>query len=209
MAKLRHRLMLSLGALVLCAGIGAVASPSAKAGLLGCGWGSQPFASVDGDTNSYVAMPNGGFESRSYGWTLSGGASVVSGNEPWSVQGGSHSLSLPSGSSATGPNTCIGLLSPMLRAFASDAGGTDGGLQVTVEYRSLLGAILGIRSYTTLAAGDYPGWRPTQYISVPLGTLGGVPLLTASFRVRLTPLGAGSHWQVDDIYVDPWLCRIG
>ena len=189
----------------LVAGVAAIATPSAKAGLLGCGSASQPFSGVDGDTASYYAMSNGGFESGSYGWSLGGGAGVVSGNEPWSVAGGTHSLSLPSGSAAAGPRTCIGLLSPTLRLFASDAGGTDRGLQITVEYRSLLGALLGVRSYTVLNPADFQSWQPTDPITIPLGTLGGIPLLTASFDVRVTPLGSGSNWRIDDVYVDPYV----
>lgn len=199
------RIGLLVGAAALCASAAAFAAPSAKAGLLGCGLSSQPFAAVDGDMTSYYTMSNGGFESRSYGWSLAGGASVVSGNEPWSVAGGTHSLSLPSGSSAVGPRTCISLLSPTLRMFANDAGGTDGGLRVTVEYRSLLGGLLGIASYTTFAPGDYRAWAPSDRVDVPLSLLSGLPLLTASFQVRLAPVGPGSAWHVDDVYVDPFL----
>ena len=198
------RIGLLAAVVALLAGVAAVATPSAKAGLLGCGPSSHPFASVDGDTGSYYAMPNGGFEFGSVGWGLSGGATVVSGNEPWSVNGGTHSLSLPSDSTAVGPSTCIGLLSPTLRLFANDAGGTDGGLRITVEYRSLLGALLGVRSYTVLDPGSFQGWRPTNRISIPLGTLGGIPLATAWFDIRVAPVGGGSNWRIDDVYVDPF-----
>jgi hypothetical protein len=185
--------------------VAAAATPSAKAGLLSCGQGSQPFASVDGDRTTYYLMPNGGFEGSSSGWSLSAGAAIVSDNEPWSVTGGSHSLYLPSGSSARGPKTCLAALSPVLRMFANDAGGTDGGLRVTVEYRSLLGSLLGIKSFTTFAPADHQGWGPTKHVQIPLGTLGGLPLLTAYFQVRLTPIGSGSKWQIDDVFVDPFL----
>lgn len=206
MANLRlSRLTLLAVATTLCAVVAAAATPSAKAGLLGCGPGSQPFASVDGDRTTYYAMPNGGFEAGSYGWSLSGGAAVVPGNEPWSVNGGSRSLYLPSGSSARGPKTCLALLSPVLRMFATDAGGTDGGLRVTVEYRSLLGSLLGISSFTTFGPADYEDWQPTAHVQIPVGAFGGVPLATAYFQVRLTPIGPGSKWQVDDVFVDPFV----
>ena len=41
--------------------------------------------------------------------------------------------------------------------------------------------------------------------SVPLLA---VPLLgSTSARIQFTPLGSGSAWKVDDVYVDPWLSR--
>src|SRR2546430_1283649 len=73
---------------------------------------------------SYPLTPDGGFEQGGLGWQLSGGASVVSGNEPWSVSGqGAHVLSLPAGSSAWSPPICLGLLHPTFRAFARSTGG--------------------------------------------------------------------------------------
>ena len=96
-------------------------------------------------------------------------------------------------------------LSPTLRMFASDADGKDDGLRVTVEYRSLLGSLLGIKSFTTFGARDYRDWRPTAQVQVPLSLLSGVPLLTAYFQMRLTPLGSGSNWLVDDVFVDPFV----
>jgi hypothetical protein len=194
-----------IGVTALFACVASYAAAPAKAGLLSCGKGSQPFLAVDGDSATYYAMSNGGFESGSTSWSLSRGASVVSGNEPWVVGGGTHSLSLPSGSSAVGPKTCLALLSPMLRMFASDAGGTDSGLRVTIEYRSLLGSLLGVSSFTTFGANDYRSWRPTERVNVPLGILSGVPLLTAYFQMRLTPIGSGSKWLVDDVFVDPFV----
>jgi len=156
------RIGIVIGITAAWACVASFAATPAQAGLLSCGNGSQTFQPVDGDATTYYSMANGGFESGSSGWSLSGGASVVSGNEPWSVAGGTHSLSLPSGSSAVGPKTCIALLSPALRMFASDAGGKDGGLRVTIEYRSLLGALLGIKSYTLFDPAAYKRWQPAQ-----------------------------------------------
>ena len=39
-----------------------------------------------GDNNDYSLVPNGGFETGTSGWSLSG-AAVTAGNEPWSVRG--------------------------------------------------------------------------------------------------------------------------
>ena len=81
---------------------------TAKAGLIGTGSASycsststQAFASW-GDQSAYTLLPNGSFENGGNLWALSGGAKVVSGNEPFFLngRGDSHSLLLPAGSSA-------------------------------------------------------------------------------------------------------------
>jgi hypothetical protein len=32
---------------------------------------------------------------------------------------------------------------------------------------------------------------------------------STSARIQVTPLGAGSRWQIDDLYIDPSVARIG
>ncbi len=109
---------------LLAAATVGVSGAAARGSLFGlggqCGGNtSQPFAQW-GDFSSYYLAPNGGLESGSYGWSLGGGASVGSGNEPF-LYTGSHSLNLPSGagapaaaSTSTGPTAC--------QAFASLSG---------------------------------------------------------------------------------------
>jgi hypothetical protein len=29
----------------------------------------------------------------------------------------------------------------------------------------------------------------------------------AAARIELTPIGSGSAWKIDDVYVDPWASR--
>src|SRR4051794_5101916 len=73
-------------------------------GLLGGGCGATaPVFLPWGDFAGYYFAPNGGFESGSTGWTLSGGAAVVQqANEPWYLAGfGSRALQIPSGGSAS------------------------------------------------------------------------------------------------------------
>ena len=79
------------GLQVLC-GVAIIAALAhagqAKAGLLGTGSGSycDPSAtqafSPFGDSAYYSGLYNGDFENGGLGWYLSGGARVVSGNEP-------------------------------------------------------------------------------------------------------------------------------
>ncbi len=62
--------------------------------------------------------------SRSSGWTLTGGARLVRGSEPFAATGtlGAWSLSLPAGSSAVSPATCVDAAYPTFRFFTSGTG---------------------------------------------------------------------------------------
>jgi hypothetical protein len=188
--------------------------PAANAGLIGnllggnCPTGgSQVFAPWQ-DYASYLLAPNGGLESGTTGWSLSGGAKVVSGNEPF-LRTGSHALSLPSGSSALSPVVCLGQNQLFLRMFGADSGGSDKGLRVQVVWYGLLNKVLGISDFATYGAGG--AWSPTSKLSSGGGLQ--VPLLpilgSTSARVMVTPLGSGSAWQIDDLYIDPCIGRIG
>ena len=114
-----------LAAITAVAMTGALAAP-ASAGILtasasDCGDETltQPFAQF-GDRANYKLVRNGAFEAGTSGWTLTRGAKVVSGNEPWKVGGSAHakSLVLPAGSTAISPTSCVGLAEPTLRFFA-------------------------------------------------------------------------------------------
>jgi hypothetical protein len=193
----------ALAALVSVAALaGAVGTQPARAGLLGCDGQTavQPFLPWL-DPANYVLMTNGSLESTA-GWTLAGGAKLVSGNEPFNVNSASdsHSLSLPSGSSATTPAFCVTLLHQDPRFFAVNSGSALSTLQVDA-----ITTVLGLKVTTpvgVLLAGG--AWQPT----LPLPFLDGVLSLTqGTVQFRFTPLGAGSGWQIDDIYVDPFKSR--
>jgi len=210
-SPIRRRFAGVLVVTVVAAVMAASAAAPAKADLIGslltgnCPTsGTQVFAPW-GDYASYFLAPNGGLEAGSTGWSLSGGASVVSGNEPF-LWSGTHSLRLPSGSSAMSPVTCIGPQNLYVRMFGSDAGGADSGLRVRVYWYGLLNKLLGFSDYTTFAPGN--AWAPTSKLSSGSVPLLAVPLLgSTSARIQFTPLGSGSAWQIDDLYVDPWLSR--
>ena len=72
-----------------------MAPASSKADTLACDLPtlSNPFAAF-GDVDSYVLVPDGGFEAGASGWSLSSGADVVSGNENSYVGSSSDSSSL-------------------------------------------------------------------------------------------------------------------
>lgn len=203
----RLRAVLPIAALAAAASV--LAAPAANAGLISgnCPSGGTQVFAPWGDANSYYLASNGGLESGSYGWSLHG-SSVVSGNEPF-YSSGTHSLALPSGSSALSPVVCLGPNDLYVRMFGEDVGGTDSGLRVRVYWYGLLNILLGITDVSTFAPGS--PWAPTGQLDssgglqVPL-----VPLLgSTSARVEIQPLGSGSNWRIDDLYVDPFASRIG
>jgi hypothetical protein len=157
---------------------------------------SQPFRAW-GDTNDYKAVPGGDFEGDLAGWTLTGGARVVSGNESSNVAGGSHSLYLPAGASATAPLTCVDAAYPTARFFAK----TDGLLSNVVVQLVYRDPVLGL---VPLPAGlDMlsPGWRPSAKMLTLSAVPGALDGGTAQLAIRFTALVGAA--QIDDVYVDP------
>jgi len=165
---------------------------------------SQPFLPWL-DPASYAFAPNGGLEGGLSGWSSSGGAQVVSGNESYAVHdmGDAYSLSLPRGASATTPSICIGTLSPTARLFVRNPGSPLSTLRVDVLYTT----VLGIRASALVGIiGASASWQPTLPLPL-LANVIGLPLLTGGstqIALRFTALGSGGSWQLDDVYVDPY-----
>ena len=177
-----------------------VAAPVGNSALL-CSGNAQPFAQF-GDAGSYFGFANNGFENGSSGWKLSG-AAVAPGNEPWFVNGpGSSSLSIGPGGTAASPLVCASLDAPAWRMFAR-AAGANGSLHAQIVFYGLLGNVTGILNLTSFDAGGYTAWQPTS--DVP--SLLSLPLTTYAAQLRLTNTSTSGTWQVDDVYVDPWVNR--
>jgi hypothetical protein len=174
-------------------------------GLLpSCGATSHPFT-LWGDSASYCAFPNLGFESGKTAWTLGGGASIAAANEPWHVSGaGTHALQLGPRATATSSTLPVSLLDPWIRLFAHSAG-ANGSLRVQVVFHGLLGNVTGLLNVGTLSPGGYSSWQPTQRV---LSTLA-LPLLTTSAQVVLTSQATQGSWQLDDVYLDPCKLLLG
>jgi hypothetical protein len=181
------------------------AGTAQAAGTAGCPTyqSSKPFLPWL-DVLSYTLVPNGGFESGSTGWTLSGGAKVVSGNEKFFVRSSTdkYSLSLPSGSSATSSTTCVETLDTTMRFFAINTGSLLATLKVEAVYKDAGGTT------RTLLVGLVTGtgaWSPTLPTLI-LANLLQLPLLTdgnIEVAFRFTPQGLLGNWGIDDVYVDP------
>ncbi|HEY3435826.1 MAG TPA: hypothetical protein VGK41_09255 [Solirubrobacterales bacterium] len=159
-----------------------------------------------GDSKFYVLAPDGGFEAGAAGWTLGGGATTVAGNESFFLNDAadSRSLSLPGGSSAVSPPICMSLDTPIFRLLARNTGDPSAGLKVEATYK-LLGLVR-TKTVSTVTAGA--SWAPSQQMStvLTLSTIVGT-LIPSAIQIRITPVGSGGNWQVDDVYIDPFARR--
>ena len=188
-------------------------SSTAKAGLLGTSSGSycdptatRAFAPF-GDSAFYARLLNNGFESGSLGWTLSDGAKVVSGNEPFDLSGNRSdhsSLLLPAGSSAYSGTVCFALGDWHLRFVMRNVGSSRGTLRVQVVVPSLLGGLLTILDAGTVSSGGT--WTASPRLELLLSNVTSL-IGTKAVAFRFTPVGFGAAYQIDDVYLDPWKDR--
>lgn len=201
------RLWLVFAAVVAAAGLSVpAASATGGRGLLlpSCGATSYPFRPW-GDSDAYCSFPNLGFESGKTGWTLTGNASIVSGNEPWQVSGpGTHALQLGPGATATSSPLPVSLLDPWIRFFARSNSAT-GALRVQVVFHGLLGNLTGLLNVGSLSQKTYASWQPTA----PEPSLLALPLATSTAQVVLTSTQSAGSWQIDDVYLDPRVAKLG
>jgi hypothetical protein len=169
----------------------------------------HPFAAW-GDDQSYVPVSDGSFEPIPKGsllqpWSLSKtGASIVSDNEPWYVDGNKsddHALSIQSGGQATSACTTAPLMTSIVRFFVKNTGSSSGLLQVQLLVN---GGKDGTLDGGYIVAG--PTWQPAAILNVPWPH----PLSGAvDLQVVLTPVGTGASFEVDDVYIDPCVAKLG
>jgi hypothetical protein len=204
---MRSRLRLSFFAAALAVTALAAGAPSASAGLLvesapDCTPQptDQPFAPW-GDNTPYNLAPGGSFEGGAGSWSLRGGASLETGNEPWKVAGSTHSrsLRLPPGASATSPVICVGIEHPSLRFFAKNNRALLSTMSVEVIVETSLGLKLPVPIGVLLPNGQ---WKPGPKIWIVANLLPLLPGEHTPVQFRLTSVGLGT-WSVDDFYVDP------
>ena len=155
------------------------------------------------DNALYTLSPGGSFETGATGWTLTG-ARTVPGNESFYVGGTSHrtSLSLTAGTSAVSAPMCIDRTYPSFRFFARNAGASSSELRVDVLWQES-GVTRSSRAQLDRKAGT--AWAPVKSLMLPSGALSTGRL--EPVRFRFTAVGAGGSWQIDDLYVDPYMRR--
>ncbi len=167
---------------------------------------TEPFAAF-GDTNDYFLVPGGSFESGSPGWNLTGGAALAAGNNTAGTDPSTNvaSLSLPSGSSATSPWTCVTPSSPTMRFFARNTGAATSRLNVSVLY-TLPGGFQG--SFPVAQITGTKAWAPSPAVFFFANVLAiGSPTGTTNVAFQFRPLDASGQWRIDDVYVDPFKHR--
>lgn len=149
---------------------------------------SQPFAPW-ADFDSYELAPGGDFESPT--WTMSQGAQLVAGSEPFAATGvlGTKALELRPGASALSPPTCVDAAYPTIRMFVGGSGAVevyvvDAGVAIPVGIAAAGGA-----------------WEPSLPMSSDAVLIGALSGGTATVSIEL--VGLAGHPRVDDVFIDP------
>jgi len=190
-------------AAVAVAALGVTASSALAYGSpLPCaGRTEAPVFAPWGDDSSYFLIPNGGFETRAMNWSLRGGASVVTGNEPWHVHSwrDGHDLQLSPGSSAESRTMCIGMGVSGLRMFVKGVSAGSAILHVDAIVQDPSNGWVGTAAFDV--NGGSPIWAPTILIELPRLFNG---IGQESLTIRLTERGSAATWLVDDVYLDPF-----
>ena len=150
---------------------------------------SQPFARWL-DFANYELAPGGDFESST--WTLTGRAELVAGSEPYAATGtlGSSALSLPAGSSAQSPLTCVDAAYPSIRFFIAG----KGSVAVNVVDRGSV-----IPAGVATAGGE---WSPSPVMLTLSAVWGALSGGTAEVSLTFTALSGDP--QIDDVFIDPY-----
>ena len=142
------------------------------------------------DQSNYELAPGGTFADSS--WSLSNGAAIVPGAEPWGVPGSvsPSSLSLPEGASAESPATCVDAAYPTIRFFVAGTGIVG----VSVIYNG-----------TEIPSGQvaaHGAWAPGPVTVTGSAITGALNGGTAQVSLRLTALSGNP--RVSDVFIDPW-----
>jgi hypothetical protein len=195
-----RRLIGLTGLLALLAGL---AIP-ANAGLVGTGTSSYCDSASTvflpwGDKSNYMLTPGGSFEESTTIWKLSGGAKVISGNEPYFIHSkrDSRSLYMPAGSSATTPTMCFAPGDWHMRFLGVSPSGSSS-VRVTVMVNSLLGLVSILDGGTVSNNGT---WKPSTKVGLLLTNVTSL-LTTKAISLRFTATSGAT--RIDDVYLDPF-----
>ena len=154
------------------------------------------------DRALYTKSPGGDFEGALRGWAFGSGARVIDGNESFQVGGSddSSSLFVGSGASVVSAPMCVDRTYPSFRFFARNVSGGRGELQVEVTWQES-GTRRTSKAGLDKAAGTT--WTPVKSLRLPTGALSTGRLEPVTFGFTAT----GGSYQIDDVYVDPFMRR--
>jgi hypothetical protein len=196
----------ALVALTVASGATALSATSAQAygTSLSCTGRSmtQPFKGWS-DYASYFRLSNGGFESGTSDWRLSGGAAVVAGNETWKVSGpgDANSLRIPAGGIAESRALCVSMGEDTIRLFVRNAKVPGSILHVEAQVRNPSNGRIAQTAFDVNGDASPSGWAPTMILMLPnLLNGSGQQELTLTFTTR----GTSATWFIDDVFVDPF-----
>ena len=194
-SPLRPHLLAALGALLVLL----AAAPAASADA--CpdnGPLDRAFLPDFGDPALYYLAPDGTFEERA--WP---GGTLVDGNEPYRIHsaGDQRSMAIEDGA-ATSPVFCVSPEDPTIRFFARrTAGPLTGRLEVAaiVQHGDRERRLPLVPVVQPLAMG-WEVTAPVPLLANVFALISGGP---TPVQLVMTP-SAGSAWEVDDVYVDPY-----
>jgi hypothetical protein len=200
-----RRCRLALLASCALALVGASTASAAAINPLGCMPTqdlSSPLGSF-GDSNWYALAPGGTFEpGTTAGWQMTG-ASVVPGNEPYSVlsRSDAHALRLAPNSVAVSAPMCVDETFPNFRFFAHNVGQAGATLKVEVLFLDPKGNVKAAKPGTFKSTGS--NWQLVNPMKIGI-TIDRTALNAAApIAFRFTADKAGD-WRVDDLLVDPY-----
>jgi hypothetical protein len=113
-------------------------------------------------------------------------------------------LGVPSGSSATSPTMCIDSTYPLYRIFARNLGDPNSRLSAEVLYVDAKGRVKGKASGVVAST---PEWAPSDRLRIAVKFDKKDATGAAPVRFRFTSAGTGGDWEIDDVYIDPYMRR--
>jgi hypothetical protein len=150
------------------------------------------------DKAYYQLAPEGSLEAGASGWTLEGGATLVTDEDHRFPEGEMEetAVSLPFGASATSPPVCVDETTPSFRFMARNIGDHGAKLRVTITYENTRKVT---KAKNSDVHSDEDEWEPTQPLKLETGDEG-----ERVARITFTGKDPKSDYLVDDGYVDPF-----
>jgi hypothetical protein len=147
------------------------------------------------DVNWYAPVPGESWDSfSSGGWTLSGGAKVVSVTLADGLKG--NVLDMPSGSKAITPQLCISNSYPFGRTEMKNVKGTAG-VAISVSYLGAKGWGGNVNSGSQAAVSTV--WSLPSPFTIPASSVTGWQYAKFTFTAQ----GSSSEYQLSNLYIDP------